>query len=146
MQTKKVKVIYFIDGPVPTAEQRVEADRLTTAKQAVVFRNNRYTDEGGLEKCDFVAGLVTPRYKDHPIATTPDAATGTSVPPSPDPVGEPTEADVLAFRQLPIEQVIKQVTEGAITAERAAVLEKLGNNRVTLLKRLAALPTEPAQS
>lgn len=62
MNTKK-KVLFFISGPVPSAEQMSQADKLTNLRQNVMFRNGlQVSDDDSLEKCDYVAGDVPKRY------------------------------------------------------------------------------------
>lgn len=59
---KPVKVLYFVDGIAPTADQIVEANSLAAH---VCFRNARAIPaEGALEECDGVTGVVPQRYAD----------------------------------------------------------------------------------
>ena len=54
------KILYFINGPVPTDEERKEAEALDA-----VFRNaNAAGDNDFLENCDGVAGAVPDAYKE----------------------------------------------------------------------------------
>jgi hypothetical protein len=53
MQTSKRKILYFIDGPVPTQAQIDEAWDLGTS----MFRNKQHFGDGdSIEHCDGVAG------------------------------------------------------------------------------------------
>lgn len=59
------RVLYFINGPVPTQEQIEEAEGI---RGKVSFRNATcVTPEEALEKCDAVAGLVPHGYKKLPF-------------------------------------------------------------------------------
>lgn len=65
----KQKVLLFIDGPVPTEAHRLLADKLTTTKQIVCFRNaQQVTDNDCVEQCSFVAGDVPKQYAKVPRA------------------------------------------------------------------------------
>lgn len=61
--TKLAKVLYFVSGPVPSAEQYQEAQAL---KANVVFRNAQAVpaERHALETCDGVAGEVPEQYAD----------------------------------------------------------------------------------
>lgn len=61
--SNKKKVIYFLAGPVPSAEQIAAAEKLGSSSRQVVFRNATQVRDGeALEKCDFVAGNVPKQY------------------------------------------------------------------------------------
>lgn len=61
MQEKKVKILYFIEGDVPTPDELEEAKALGTS----MFRNASLFDPTGcLEECDGVAGAVPDKYLD----------------------------------------------------------------------------------
>lgn len=59
---KPAKILYFINGPLPTKEQRKEAEDI---KASVHFRNAQYvpSESHALEICDGVAGEVPEIYK-----------------------------------------------------------------------------------
>lgn len=61
----KVKIIYFIDGFAPTADEELHAQSFGVK---TVFRNVQYVGDVPDEECDGVAGLVPPAYKDYPKA------------------------------------------------------------------------------
>jgi hypothetical protein len=64
---KTPKIIYFIDGPVPSPADKAEANVMRGKGIAVVFRNARFIDfEGGAgEPTDGVTGAAIPAaYKD----------------------------------------------------------------------------------
>jgi hypothetical protein len=64
---KTPKIIYFIDGPVPTPADKAEANALRGKGVSVVFRNARYVEvESGVgEPADAVTGAAVPlAYKD----------------------------------------------------------------------------------
>ena len=66
------KVIYFINGPVPTVEQRNEAATL-----GAVFRNALAIGQTDyVEKCDAVAGCVPAAYRNIPMAKAADDKSG----------------------------------------------------------------------
>jgi len=52
---KRKKILFYIDSPWPTDEQRAEAE-----KHGAAFRNVRYFDKP--EQCDGVMGLVPDGY------------------------------------------------------------------------------------
>ena len=62
MAVKAPKILYFIDGPVPNASNRLEANAMKGKGAQVVFRNARFADEtaGNPEPCDGVAGDPIP--------------------------------------------------------------------------------------
>lgn len=61
----KLKIIYFIDGFAPTADEELEAQSFGVK---TVFRNAQYVTCAD-EACDGVAGSVIPdAYKDYPRA------------------------------------------------------------------------------
>ena len=61
--TKLPRVLFFIDGSVPTFEEQLEAEKMAPCR--VSFRNARLVpEEGALEDCDAVAGKVPKRYKE----------------------------------------------------------------------------------
>jgi len=75
--SKKPLTIFFIDGMVPTPDDKTQAAALPGR---VTFRNVRFIDPTHhLEPCDFVAGLVPPSYAKIPVAV----AAGASLPASP---------------------------------------------------------------
>ena len=79
----KRRVLYFVDGPVPTPEDRAQATKLGTK----MFRNARLA--GGAdppERCDAVAGAVPPAY----LAKYPSAEPPAEKPP-PEPSMHPLE-------------------------------------------------------
>lgn len=58
----KCKIIYFLEDSSPTSKEEDEAAKLNAH---VVFRNSRYVPEDGcLEICNGVAGVVPKRYKE----------------------------------------------------------------------------------
>ena len=66
---KPLKILFFTNGPAPTAEQLAEANKLNGQ---ICFRNAKYVpaEPHGLEECDGVAGDVPAIYS----AEYPDAA------------------------------------------------------------------------
>lgn len=68
MHIKALKILFFVNGPAPTAEQIVEAEALPTN---VSFRNALAVpaENHALEECDGVAGEVPAIY----AARFPDA-------------------------------------------------------------------------
>lgn len=63
---KAPKILFFVDGMVPTAEDMIEAADITGQ---VCFRNVRAVPaEGSLEDCDGVAGQVPAMYAALPTA------------------------------------------------------------------------------
>lgn len=59
---KQATILFFVDGPMPTAEQFAEAQKLPAQ---VKFRNaQQVPDSGALEAADGVAGSVPQRYAD----------------------------------------------------------------------------------
>lgn len=61
----KIKIIYFIDGFVPSTDEQLEAESFGVK---TVFRNAQYV-YGANEACDGVAGSLIPdAYKDYPRA------------------------------------------------------------------------------
>ena len=65
---KPLKILFFTNGPAPTAEQLAEANKLNGH---ICFRNAKYVpaEPHGLEDCDGVAGDVPAIYS----ANYPDA-------------------------------------------------------------------------
>ena len=65
---KPLKILFFTNGPAPTAEQLAEANKLNGQ---ICFRNAKYVpaEPHGLEDCDGVAGDVPAIYS----AEYPDA-------------------------------------------------------------------------
>ena len=65
---KPLKILFFTNGPAPTAEQLAEANKLTGH---ICFRNAKYVPDElhALEECDGVAGDVPAIYS----AKYPDA-------------------------------------------------------------------------
>ena len=65
---KPLKILFFTNGPAPTAEQLAEANKLSGN---ICFRNAKYVpaEPHGLEDCDGVAGDVPAIYS----AQYPDA-------------------------------------------------------------------------
>jgi hypothetical protein len=65
---KPLKILFFTNGPAPTAEQLAEANKLTGH---ICFRNAKYVpaEPHALEECDGVAGDVPAIYS----AEYPDA-------------------------------------------------------------------------
>lgn len=62
MKNKRVIVLYFLMGMVPTEEEMAEGRKLQAS-----FRNARLV-EGPVEQCDFVAGAVPDAYAHLPRA------------------------------------------------------------------------------
>ena len=63
---KLPKVLYFVDGVAPTADDIKDASAIAAH---VVYRNARaVASEGALEDCDGVAGKVPPQYAKLPSA------------------------------------------------------------------------------
>jgi len=58
---KLAKILFFVEGPAPTAEQLAEALEMTAN---VMFRNALAVpaEQHSLEICDGVAGIVPPLY------------------------------------------------------------------------------------
>lgn len=58
---KLAKILYFVEGPAPTAEQLTEALEMNAT---VMFRNALAVpaEQHSLEICDGVAGIVPPLY------------------------------------------------------------------------------------
>lgn len=52
------KILYFINGAIPTEKEREEAEKL-----GAVFRNARFAEHDFVEQCDEVAGAVPDAYK-----------------------------------------------------------------------------------
>lgn len=70
---KAPKILYFIDGPVPSPADKAEANALRGKGVSVVFRNARYVEvDGGVdEPADGVTGAVIPAsYAEHASADT----------------------------------------------------------------------------
>ena len=67
---KIAKILFFIDGPMPSEKDYEEAEKIGGAR--VVFRNGLAVPaDGALEECDGVAGNVPERYKEaYPDAKT----------------------------------------------------------------------------
>ena len=63
------RILYFINGPVPTEEERLEAESM-----GAIFRNARASSGDYVETCDAVAGNVPDMYKGFPAAIAPLAA------------------------------------------------------------------------
>lgn len=63
---KAPKILFFVDGMAPSAEDMAAASEINGQ---VVFRNARAVpSEGALETCDGVAGKVPPQYSKLPTA------------------------------------------------------------------------------
>jgi len=63
---KPAKILFFVQGVAPTAEDFEAASKLTAQ---VVFRNAQAVPaEGALEECDGVAGAVPAPYAELPTA------------------------------------------------------------------------------
>ena len=63
---KPAKILFFVQGVAPTAEDFEAASKLTAQ---VVFRNAQAVPaEGALEECDGVAGAIPPTYAELPTA------------------------------------------------------------------------------
>lgn len=63
MSTTKKKVLFFIDGPAPAAEDSADVDTIIAANPRfqVVFRNGQSVSiDDPVERCDFVAGEEIP--------------------------------------------------------------------------------------
>lgn len=162
---KKKNILYFIDGPVPTAADIAACDKLFGK-----FRNAQQvaaTDH--LEACDAVAGCVPAAYAKLPRADKPVAATpaesapvpasepqvgtgeGEALPPiseapaqeapAEQPVANdgPTAEEIAEFSAQSIDVIVGLVKKGKISAERALQLEAAGKNRPTCIKRLSDL-------
>ena len=56
----KSKILFFINGPVPTEAEREQAAQIVGN---VVFRNAKFADGESCEQCDGVAGSVPENYK-----------------------------------------------------------------------------------
>lgn len=62
---KTPKVLFFIHGPVPTADDRQQAAELEAQGNNVGFRNLQWvTPEAGIEIFDSLAGDVPPMYQE----------------------------------------------------------------------------------
>lgn len=56
----KKTILFFIEGSIPTDEERAAAEKLGTSR----FRNARLVkDSDPIEKCDAVAGAIPEIYK-----------------------------------------------------------------------------------
>ncbi len=64
MNLKQPKIIFFIDGPVPSEAEKLDAFDLGVPVQ---FRNAQHVSRIE-EECDGVTGHVPEAYKDHPTA------------------------------------------------------------------------------
>lgn len=65
MQRKMTKVLFFIAGPVATAEEEAEAEAMMNGRTHVCFRNaSRISKDEALEAFDLVAGCAPARYAD----------------------------------------------------------------------------------
>lgn len=59
----KSKVLFFISTPVPSEVEVALADKLTTSRRVVAFRNaSQVNDSDSLERADYVCGEVPDRY------------------------------------------------------------------------------------
>lgn len=65
------KILYFINGPVPTEKERLEAESM-----GAIFRNARANSGDYVETCDAVAGSVPDAYKEIPVAIASAAGNG----------------------------------------------------------------------
>lgn len=54
---KKRRILFFIDGPMPTEEQMAQAE-----EHGAVFRNVRFHADGTKEDCVGVMGFAPPEY------------------------------------------------------------------------------------
>lgn len=64
---KKKKVIWFIDGPVPSVKDHEIVDRMSSHRVQVVFRNAQQVGpKESLEECDAVGGCVPSAYSAKP--------------------------------------------------------------------------------
>lgn len=129
---KSPKIIYFIQRPVPTPEQREEAASLGVS--TITFRNASFIGpQETCEKCDGVIGHVPATYKHLPSAqeaiaawkagmkpkpvAAPTATAAVSAPPAPvvPPVTAPAPAPVAVPEALttPIPGSVPPVTTGA---------------------------------
>jgi hypothetical protein len=93
MKPSKTKVLFFIIGPTPTEADFAAADKLTSTRQQVVFRNaEQVSPTDGVERCDFVAGAVPAGpYSKVPRADKPAEAIAS---PAPAPALAPVEVAV----------------------------------------------------
>ena len=65
------RVLFFIDGPVPSVSDKQQANKLRGQGALVSFRNVKYVGEAGggvEEKAHGVAGAIPATYKDHASA------------------------------------------------------------------------------
>jgi hypothetical protein len=61
----KRRILFFIDGPVPSAADQALADTLTSTRRIVMFRNAQGVGkEDGPERSDFICsrGVIPPQY------------------------------------------------------------------------------------
>lgn len=66
LSMKPAKILYFVDGVAPSADDMIAAAAINGQ---VCFRNARaIVSEGALEECDGVAGKVPPTYAKLPTA------------------------------------------------------------------------------
>lgn len=70
MSVKQPKLLFFINGPVPNADNNAEANGYRGKGAVVMFRNAQRADDadGAPEKADGVLGDVPAKYKDQPSA------------------------------------------------------------------------------
>lgn len=72
MAIKAPRILFFIDGPVPTAANKIEANAMRGNGAIVCFRNSRFVggdgNDGAPEPNDGVAGKVPTDYEGQPTA------------------------------------------------------------------------------
>lgn len=78
------KILFFVDGMVPSDLDKAEAETLVLPPYKVSFRNAQKVDaDSNPEHCDFVAGVVPPNYAHFPRAEPVDGSAATPVPSAP---------------------------------------------------------------